>query len=642
MTIDLRSDTVTRPTTAMRAAMAQAEVGDDVFGDDPTVNRLQEHAAGASSAWRRGSSSRRARSRTSRRSWRTASAARKSSSARKPTPIATRAAARRCWARSSRSRSRTSPTARSTSPTVEAAIKPDDSHFAITKLIALENTIGGKVLARAYMADAIALARRRGLSIHLDGARIFNAAVKLGMPVKELCAGFDTVSVCLSKGLGTPGGNGAGGQGRRDRARAAALRKMLGGTMRQVGHPRRRGPLRARAQRRAPRRRPRQRRSASARGSRALGLKVDPVQTNMVFATFPKESCAPLQAAPAVAGHHRVHRSAVAVRDAPRRGCRRHRRRAGGFRAVLPREARASRPSRLQDSEKISSAIGSSAVIAVSLRRAGRRCALRNRGSSARRGWNPRLLRRLVVFFGILMGTIMGATPAPRSLVSGMRSAEESHPAGAARLEGGFALTGRRGREQNRAHWPRLVLAQKIPRRKTMKKPDFDRSRRRVLKAMAGGAAAAGTLGFPAIVRAQQDAMKFGHITPRTGFLGQVGDYGYKAASMAVDEANAAGGVLGRKIELIAEDSVNPATAVTKAQQAGRARPGDLSDRRDQFGLGARHRRAGARYKIPFFNTGCQFRCAARRQLQPLHVPHRRQQHHVHQDHRHMAEGRRT
>ena len=117
---------------------------------------------------------------------------------------------------------------------VEAAIKPDDAHFAITRLIALENTIGGKVLPRAYMAEAIALARRRGLATHLDGARIFNASVKLGMPVQELCAGFDTVSVCLSKGLGTPAGTVL--VGRKELiARARRIRKMLGGTMRQVG-----------------------------------------------------------------------------------------------------------------------------------------------------------------------------------------------------------------------------------------------------------------------------------------------------------------------------------------------------------------------------------------------------------------------
>src|ERR1700674_692544 len=94
-------------------------------------------------------------------------------------------------------------------------------------------------------------------------------------------------------------------------------------------------------------------------------------------------------------------------------------------------------------------------------------------------------------------------------------------------------------------------------------------ARREILKKSTalGAAAAAAQLGFPAIVRAQADAIKLGHLTPRTGFLGQLGDYGFKAASMAVDEINAAGGVLGRKVELISEDSVNPQTAVTKAQK---------------------------------------------------------------------------
>ncbi len=137
-----------------------------------------------------------------------------------------------------------------------------------------------------------------------------------------------------------------------------------------------------------------------------------------------------------------------------------------------------------------------------------------------------------------------------------------------------------------------------------MTQPIFDPSRRRVLKAAAGGVAVAGALGFPAIVRAQQDTLKFGHLTPRTGFLGQLGDYGFKAASMAVDEVNAAGGLLGRKIELIAEDSVNPQTAVTKAQK--------LAERDKVLTLIGEINSASAlaigeqvaRYRIPFFNTG--------------------------------------
>ncbi len=137
-----------------------------------------------------------------------------------------------------------------------------------------------------------------------------------------------------------------------------------------------------------------------------------------------------------------------------------------------------------------------------------------------------------------------------------------------------------------------------------MSQPVFERSRRRVLKAIAGSAAVASSLGFPAIVRAQQDTLKFGHLTPRTGFLGQLGDYGFKAASMAVDEVNAAGGLLGRKVELIAEDSVNPQTAVTKAQK--------LVERDKVLTLVGEINSASAlaigeqvaRYRIPFFNTG--------------------------------------
>lgn len=117
---------------------------------------------------------------------------------------------------------------------VAAAVKPDDPHFAITRLLALENTIGGKVIGRDYLARAVALAWKKGLSTHLDGARIFNAAVKVGMPVDQLCAGFDTVSVCLSKGLGAPAGTVLVGHGGLV-ARARRIRKMLGGGMRQAG-----------------------------------------------------------------------------------------------------------------------------------------------------------------------------------------------------------------------------------------------------------------------------------------------------------------------------------------------------------------------------------------------------------------------
>jgi threonine aldolase len=171
---------------------------------------------------------------------------------------------------------------------IEGAIKPDDSHFAITRLVSLENTIGGKVIPRQYMADVIALARRRKLSLHLDGARIFNAAVKLGTPVKELCAGFDSVSVCLSKGLGTPAGTVLVGN-REVIERARRARKMLGGTMRQVGILGAAGihALQNNVERLAQDHANAQR---LGKGLAALGLEVDPVHTNMVFVAIPKDS----------------------------------------------------------------------------------------------------------------------------------------------------------------------------------------------------------------------------------------------------------------------------------------------------------------------------------------------------------------
>src|SRR5258707_4795511 len=285
--IDLRSDPVTRPSPGMLEAMARAEVGDDVFGDDPTVNRLQEMAAerfgmpaglfvpsGTQSTLaavmahcQRGEELIVGQEAHTYRSEAGGAAALGSI---QPQPLANR------------------PDGTLDLGEVEAAIKPDDSHYAITRLIALENTIGGKVLSREYLARAVALARRRNLSIHLDGARIFNASVKAGMPVRELCAGFDTVSVCLSKGLGTPAGTVLVGRSEViDRARRIA--KMLGGTMRQVGILAAAGvyALEHNVERLAEDHANAQR---LAKGLAALDLAVDPVQTNMVFAAIPADS----------------------------------------------------------------------------------------------------------------------------------------------------------------------------------------------------------------------------------------------------------------------------------------------------------------------------------------------------------------
>ncbi len=292
MTIDLRSDTVTKPSPAMREAMARAEVGDDVFGDDPTVNRLQEVCAArfgmeAGLFFPTGTQSNCAALMAhcqrgeevivgqDAHTFHYEAGGMAVLGSIQPQPLYNR------------------PDGTLDLAEVEAAIKPDDAHFAITKLLALENTIGGKVIGRPYLAEAVALARRRKLSTHLDGARIFNAAVKLGMPVAELAAGFDTVSVCLSKGLGTPAGTVL--VGRKDViARARRLRKMLGGTMRQVGIIAAAGlyALEHNVDRLAEDHANAER---LAQGLAKLGLPVEPVQTNMVFVTVPRESAAALK-----------------------------------------------------------------------------------------------------------------------------------------------------------------------------------------------------------------------------------------------------------------------------------------------------------------------------------------------------------
>ena len=290
--IDLRSDTVTQPTPAMREAMARAEVGDDVFADDPTVNRLQDECAArfgmeAGLFFPSGTQSNLAAlmSHCARgeevlvgqeaHTYRFEGGGMAVLGSIQPQPIQNK------------------PDGTLDLADVEAAIKPDDAHFAITRLLALENTISGKVLARAYMGDAVALARRRKLATHLDGARIFNASVKLGLDVKDLCAGFDTVSVCLSKGLGAPAGTVL--VGRKDLiSRAHRMRKMLGGGMRQAGIIAAAGlyALEHNVERLAEDHANAER---LAKGLAAAGLKVEPVQTNMVFASVPKESVAALK-----------------------------------------------------------------------------------------------------------------------------------------------------------------------------------------------------------------------------------------------------------------------------------------------------------------------------------------------------------
>jgi threonine aldolase len=287
--VDLRSDTVTQPTAGMRAAMAAAPLGDDVFGDDPSVNALQDKIAGLLgfeaalfvptgtqsnlcgilSHCQRGDEYIVGQMQHCYR-WEGGGGAVFGSVQPQPLnhqPDGTLALA-----------------------DIEAAIKPDDPHFARSKLLALENTLGGKLLPFDYVEQATALAKRKGLSRHLDGARLFNAAVAqaeqtggdVRAEARRMAQCFDSVSVCFSKGLGAPVGSALCGS-RELIARARRVRKMAGGAMRQAGllaaaasyaldhHVDRLSEDHALAQR-------------LAKGLEGIeGVQVEPPQTNIVF-----------------------------------------------------------------------------------------------------------------------------------------------------------------------------------------------------------------------------------------------------------------------------------------------------------------------------------------------------------------------
>ena len=240
-TVDLRSDTVTRPTAGMREAMAAAPLGDDVFGDDPGVNALQEKIAGLlgfdaalfvptgtqsnlcaiMAHCQRGDEYIVGQMAHAYR-WEGGGAAVLGSV--QPQPLEHQADGMLALA------------------DIEAAIKPDDAHFARTRLLALENTLGGKLLPFDQLQAATALARARGLARHLDGARLFNAATAQAAltggstrdEARRIAGSFDSVSVCFSKGLGAPVGSVLCGP-RDFIQRAHRLRKMVGGGMRQAG-----------------------------------------------------------------------------------------------------------------------------------------------------------------------------------------------------------------------------------------------------------------------------------------------------------------------------------------------------------------------------------------------------------------------
>lgn len=231
--VDLRSDTVTRPTAAMREMMARAEVGDDVYGEDPTVNALQRRVADdlgfEAALW---------------------------------CPSGTQANFVALLAHCARGDEyivgmeahtykyeggggavfgsiQPQPLPQADDGTmdldaIERAIKPVDPHFARTRLLCLENTWMGRALPADYLAAARALSDRRGLALHLDGARLYNAAVACHIALREIARHFDSVSICLSKGLGAPAGSVlAGSTALIEQARR--WRKVAGGGMRQTG-----------------------------------------------------------------------------------------------------------------------------------------------------------------------------------------------------------------------------------------------------------------------------------------------------------------------------------------------------------------------------------------------------------------------
>lgn len=236
-TVDLRSDTVTQPTPAMREAMMGAPLGDDVFGDDPSVQALQERVAAitgkeAALFMPSGTQSNLCAMLShcergdeyivgqNAHTYRYEGGGAAVLGSIQPQPLAQNASGQMQLA------------------DIAAAIKPDDPHFARTRLLCLENTWNGHPMPTDYLDQATALAREHGLAVHLDGARVFNAAVAAGgdpySAVRGIVDRFDSVSVCFSKGLGAPVGSALCGSNELIR-RALRWRKMLGGGLRQSG-----------------------------------------------------------------------------------------------------------------------------------------------------------------------------------------------------------------------------------------------------------------------------------------------------------------------------------------------------------------------------------------------------------------------
>lgn len=278
--IDLRSDTVTQPTPGMREAMANAPMGDDVYGEDPSVNKLESELA-LRLGFARGlfvptgtmSNLLALMAHCERgdeyivgqqaHTYKYEGGGAAVLGSIQPQPLEVQADGSLDLKQ------------------VAAAIKPDDFHFARTRLLALENTMQGKVLATEYLAAAGRLTREHGLALHLDGARLYNAAVKLGVDAGDITRHFDSVSVCLSKGLGAPVGSVLCGTAELV-SRARRLRKMVGGGMRQAGQLAAAG-LYALDHQVARLADDHANAQLLAEGLRAAGYEVEPVQTNMVY-----------------------------------------------------------------------------------------------------------------------------------------------------------------------------------------------------------------------------------------------------------------------------------------------------------------------------------------------------------------------
>ena len=290
--IDLRSDTVTKPVAGMLAAMQQAVLGDDDYQSDPTVNLLQERVAallGYEQALFVPSGTQ------------SNLVALMSHCERGDEYIAGQEShAYRFEGGGAAVLGSIQPQPLNNLPDgsleieeIIDAIKPSSNHFARTRLLALENTISGRVLPLDYLERATNAAHNHGLATHLDGARVWNAAVKLGVPPAAVAKGFDSVSVCLSKGLGAPVGSVLCGSAQFIE-RARRWRKMLGGGMRQAGVLAAAGlyALDHHIDRLA------QDHANAARLAQGLSeipaFSVEPPQTNVVYVNIPQAHCEPL------------------------------------------------------------------------------------------------------------------------------------------------------------------------------------------------------------------------------------------------------------------------------------------------------------------------------------------------------------